>query len=247
MLLRFPSLRRREESDDILQEGTIRLLKSLKEVGPKSVAGLIALAALAIHRASQDLYRSHFGRNPGGTESAPSTARRPRELSIGDEGVQREPADDASTPEDLACWSEFHVRLGQLPNQNRHALDLLYYRELRLTHVAEVMGISERQMRRCWHSTQHELRRTAAWRACPPPTLAENVGSPLVARLFTQRRIGRNVLSTLFCLICEFSCPVFLPHAAYIGRSPSRRSKLLSIRRDLSTFFALGWFITAFP
>jgi RNA polymerase sigma factor (sigma-70 family) len=69
------------------------------------------------------------------------------------------PADAGSAPDELACWSEFHAAAERLPEPERTVFDLLYYHELPPAEVAEVMEVSERQVRRYWQSARRALHR----------------------------------------------------------------------------------------
>jgi RNA polymerase sigma-70 factor (ECF subfamily) len=72
---------------------------------------------------------------------------------------ERHVADGTWSPDDLACWSEFHEAADRLPEPERTAFDLLYYHELPQIEVAGLMHVSERQLRRYWQSARRELHR----------------------------------------------------------------------------------------
>lgn len=161
MFARFPMLHFREEVDDLLQEAIIRLWQSLDEVGPTTVAGFMGLAALQMRRALRDLARRHFGRNHGlsSVDSSSAVTNRPVTDAAGG-SLSTNPTDDpAQSPDELACWSEFHAAADRLPEPDRTAFDLLYYHELPQSEVAELMNVSERQVRRYWQSARLELHR----------------------------------------------------------------------------------------
>jgi DNA-directed RNA polymerase specialized sigma24 family protein len=61
MLRRFPGVARWEETGDILQGATMRLLRSLETLSPNSVAEFLGLAALQMRRELLDLARRHEG------------------------------------------------------------------------------------------------------------------------------------------------------------------------------------------
>jgi RNA polymerase sigma-70 factor (ECF subfamily) len=61
MLRRFPRLRRWEQTDDVVQDATLRLHRSLADVYPESARHFYNLAALQIRRALLDLSKHHFG------------------------------------------------------------------------------------------------------------------------------------------------------------------------------------------
>lgn len=153
MFSKFPRLHDREQAEDVYQEAMVRLWQSLQEVGPTTVAGFMGLAALQMRRALRDLARRHFGRDSG-TEGG----GQPRPLVRGaTDGSLDEQAASDTAPDELACWSEFHVAAGKLPEPERTAFDLLYYHELPSAEVAEIMQVSERQVRRYWQAARFEL------------------------------------------------------------------------------------------
>jgi RNA polymerase sigma-70 factor (ECF subfamily) len=156
MFTRFPVLHRREEAEDVFQEAMVRLWQSLEKVGPTTVAAFMGLAAIQMRRALRDLARRHFGRRNG--EAGKSDERRAVSANLG-RTFENEPGDSTWHPDDLACWSEFHAAADRLPEPERTAFDLLYYHELSQTDVAEMMQVSERQVRRYWQSARRELHR----------------------------------------------------------------------------------------
>jgi RNA polymerase sigma-70 factor (ECF subfamily) len=166
MFSRFPTLHSREHADDLCQEAMLRLWKSLEEVGPATVGEFMGLAALQMRRALRDLARRHFGRNNGSSrpQAESSIANWPvsnRPVSVGDgEAMLANSIDDqAQSPDELACWSEFHEAADRLAEPDKTAFDLLYYHELPQTEVATLMNVSERQVRRYWQSARLELHR----------------------------------------------------------------------------------------
>src|SRR5438128_2369388 len=61
MLRGFACVKRWEDTDDVLQNATIRLLSALREVTPRSARDFFALAALQIRRELIDLARKYNG------------------------------------------------------------------------------------------------------------------------------------------------------------------------------------------
>jgi RNA polymerase sigma-70 factor (ECF subfamily) len=156
MFAQFPALHQREEADDLLQEAMVRLWQSLTEVGPTTVAGFMGLAALQMRRALRDLARHHFGRKE---EAGGHTPPRPVVNGATGHTFEERLGDSTWHPDELACWSEFHAAADRLPEPERTAFDLLYYHELPQADAAEIMQISERQVRRHWQSARRELHR----------------------------------------------------------------------------------------
>jgi DNA-directed RNA polymerase specialized sigma24 family protein len=61
MLRQFPSVARWEQTEDILQNAVVRLLRALKEVRPPSVRAFFGLAATQMRRELIDLARHYQG------------------------------------------------------------------------------------------------------------------------------------------------------------------------------------------
>src|SRR5580692_10001775 len=59
MLRRFPQVKRWAQTDDVLQNALLRLLRSLQKVEPASVRDFLGLAAVEMRRELLDLAR-HF-------------------------------------------------------------------------------------------------------------------------------------------------------------------------------------------
>jgi RNA polymerase sigma factor (sigma-70 family) len=60
-------------------------------------------------------------------------------------------------PSELAAWSEFHERAGQLPDEEREVFDLLWYQGLMQEEAAQLLGVSERTVKRRWQSARLQL------------------------------------------------------------------------------------------
>jgi RNA polymerase sigma-70 factor (ECF subfamily) len=150
MLRNFPALRRWEQTDDVLQNATLRLHRSLADVRPESVRHFYNLAAVQIRRELLDLAKHHFGplgqaahhHTEGGT--APDDETGP---------LAREPA-DAGEPETLEGWTRFHEAVEALPDQEREVFNLLWYEGLDQPGAAEVLGLGLRTVKRRWQKAR---------------------------------------------------------------------------------------------
>jgi RNA polymerase sigma factor (sigma-70 family) len=162
MFSKFPRLHRLEEVDDVFQAAMVRLWQSLEQTQPRTVSGFLALTALQVRRVLLDMVRNHFGR-----DESPGRSRVKRLTALGQlpgnrsrKSFDQEPDEGYWAPDELACWSEFHVGVVQLPARERMAFDLLYYCELNQADAADAMGVSSRQVRRYWRSALSRLRPT---------------------------------------------------------------------------------------
>jgi RNA polymerase sigma factor (sigma-70 family) len=153
MLRRFERVRRWEQTDDVLQSALLRLHRTLAEVRPESPADYYRLAALNIRRELLDLAKHYFG--PCGLGAKHATVEGKAD-SLGGRQEQRAAAhhDD---PDQLARWTEFHEKIAGLPADVRDLFDLLWYQELKQAEVAELLGVSERTIKRRWAAARLQL------------------------------------------------------------------------------------------
>jgi RNA polymerase sigma-70 factor (ECF subfamily) len=149
MLRGYPSVRRWEETDDVLQNALIRLCRALEATRPESARHFYNLAALQIRRELIDLAR-HWG--PLDDGSAPASDDDATNLD-----GQASPADEPGSLED---WTNFHEKVGSLPEEDREVFGLLWYDELNQAEAAEVLGVSVRTVKRRWQSARLQLARS---------------------------------------------------------------------------------------
>ncbi len=149
MLQRFPAVARWEQTGDVLNNALVRLLRALQEVRPDSVRGFFGLAATQIRRELLDLARHYRGPQGLGANQASNHApgRAPQ---------RPDPADDSPGPADAAAdldrWVAFHQAVDGLPDEERDAFGLLFYQGWTQAEAAEVLGVSERTVRRHWQA-----------------------------------------------------------------------------------------------
>ncbi len=152
MLRGYGRVRRWEETDDVMQNAALRLYRSLADVKPATVADFFRLAALNVRRELLDLAKHYYGPQGHGanyqTQGAADTSA-PARLEPTQAG------DD--TPDQLALWTEFHRRAGELPEEERDVFGLLWYQGLTQAEAAEVLGVSERTVKRWWQSARLKL------------------------------------------------------------------------------------------
>ena len=130
MLGQFPAVRAREESGDVLQSALIRLTRALGDVTPKSVREYYGLAAEQLRRELLDLARRH--------------ALRPVGLLLETELAR--PGDSA----DLARGAALQEAVEQLPTNLREVFSLTFYHGWTQPKIAELLQMSDRQVRRLW-------------------------------------------------------------------------------------------------
>jgi len=155
----IPSVRRFEDTDDLLQNSVVRLWKYLAERQPETPVDYFRLAACLIRRELIDLSRHHFGqRNSPVIFESPSSAS---DESVG-QPRHRESNEDSSDPQKLSQWTEFHEYVEKLPEEDRSLFDLLWYQGLTMSETSELLGLPLRSLGRCWKSVRIRLYRDLA-------------------------------------------------------------------------------------
>ena len=154
MLRRYPRVKRWEQTDDVLQNASLRLYRALEQVAPESVRGFLRLASLNIRRELLDLVKHHYGPQGQGANYATKADRSDDETRSGE-------APDAAAlthePGRLAAWTEFHQAVEALPDEEREVFDLLWYQGLPQAEAAALLGVSDRTVKRRWQSARLHL------------------------------------------------------------------------------------------
>lgn len=153
----FARLGRWEQTDDICQNASIRLWNALKATRPTTPAEFHRLAALQIRRELIDQVRRHFGPEGIGANHASNAPN----ASSGSTPPYDSPQ-STYDPVKLSGWAEFHERVNLLPEDERSAFDLIWYQGLTQAEAAEVLGISERTIKRRWLAARLSLGRALA-------------------------------------------------------------------------------------
>jgi RNA polymerase sigma-70 factor (ECF subfamily) len=150
MLRRFPAVGRWEQSEDVLQNASVRLLRALREVRPASTEAFLGLAAAQLRRELLDLKRHYCGpEGPGPHHHTPRG---------GADAPAYEPADTAPDWAELEEWGEFHRQIDGLPERERQVVDLHFYQGLTKAEAAELLGVDVRTVQRLWNAALGRLR-----------------------------------------------------------------------------------------
>jgi RNA polymerase sigma factor (sigma-70 family) len=139
------------ETDDVLQNALVRLLRALREVRPESMRHFFALAAEQMRRELLDLARHYYGPHGHGAHHA---SHGPQDDT---EGAGPEPADRGDDSDELERWCQFHREVERLPAEEREVVGLVFYHGWTQADVAELFGVSERTVRRRWEAALGKL------------------------------------------------------------------------------------------
>lgn len=152
MMGQYPGVKRWAETDDILQNALLRLLKALRDVRPQSPRDFLALATLQIRRELIDMARRFYG--PEGIGANHDSQGREMETVI-----EPRHSPEGSEPFSLMQWSELHEQIDGLPEQEREVVGLLFYQGLDQATAASILSISVRTLQRRWHAALCQLHR----------------------------------------------------------------------------------------
>jgi RNA polymerase sigma-70 factor (ECF subfamily) len=146
MLRDFPGVKRWEQTDDVLQNALLRLMRALNDVHPTCVRDFLALGALQIRRELLDLARHYGGPLGPGAKHATRAGLEDPELPL------KEKADSAPEAAVLDGWHEFHRQVELLPAEEREVVDLLYYQGLPQAQAAAILNVTVRTVQRRWQA-----------------------------------------------------------------------------------------------
>jgi RNA polymerase sigma-70 factor (ECF subfamily) len=148
MLRRYPRVRRWEQTDDVLQNVSLRLCRTLEQITPADVRDFLRLASLSIRRELLDLVKHYCGPQGQGTHHRSGAG------GAGPAAPGVEPPTLAHEPTRLAAWSAFHEAIDHLPDEEREVFDLLWYQGLPQAEAADLLGVTERTIRRRWQEAR---------------------------------------------------------------------------------------------
>ncbi|WP_437193501.1 RNA polymerase sigma factor [Planctomicrobium sp. SH527] len=160
MLRTFPGVNRWEETGDILQASTLRLLRALESLKPNNTRAFFGLAAQQIRRELIDLNRHYQGTYGAGRHIAigPTVCARAGQSEVVFDVV--DPNMTASHLAELERWAEFHIAIDMLPPDQRELVGLVFYHGWTQAQIAELLELDVRTVRRYWQAAclrLHEL------------------------------------------------------------------------------------------
>lgn len=146
MFRNFDRLRRWETASDVVQNAAIRLLRALEQVTPATPCDFFRFAAAQIRRELLDLARHYYGPQGIGTHH--------QRLRAQDFAARAAPEGEAA---ELAEWTEFHLRVDALPEEERAVFDLVWYQELSHADAARLLDTSVWTVRRHYRKAKLRL------------------------------------------------------------------------------------------
>ncbi|MGE3806303.1 MAG: sigma-70 family RNA polymerase sigma factor [Gemmataceae bacterium] len=150
LLREFPAVRRWEETDDVFQNASLRLYRSLESVELTDARHFFRLAALQIRRELIDLSRHYQGPQGHGAHHATL----PRDVNASDQAAPVDDEEATRDPRRVAEWTDFHRSIEELPAEEREVFDLLWYHGLTSEEAASLLGVDARTVRRRWRAAR---------------------------------------------------------------------------------------------
>lgn len=148
MIRGFPNVRGLADTDDVLQNSVMRLLRTLRILKPKTPRDFFNLAAVHIRRELIDLARKTKGKETVPLLPGSSDAPRPCEPV-------------APEMNDTDQWVRFHQAVDQLPLEEREVVGLVFYHGWTQNRIAELFKVDDRTIRRRWASACQKIRAIA--------------------------------------------------------------------------------------
>ena len=156
ILADIPGVKRWDNTDDLLQNASLKLWKALETHHPPTPVDFFRLAACIIRRELIDLSRSRFGPlGLGANHFSPRNGS-----SHGSRIAPLDAGTDSHNPAKLNEWTEFHAYIERLPEDERQLFDLLWYQGLTLAETSDLLGIPLRTLGRYWKLARVKLAET---------------------------------------------------------------------------------------
>ena len=154
MLRSFRTVRRWDDTDDVVQNAAIRFLRALDATPLSTPEHLVNLATLQIRRELVDLARKHRGpESYAANHESNSTV-------VDSEVVMRVSyaADPYVLEPGVERWAAFHEAAAALPAGEREVFELAWFLGAEQVEVAEPLGCSVRTVKRRWDAIKQTLR-----------------------------------------------------------------------------------------
>jgi RNA polymerase sigma-70 factor (ECF subfamily) len=149
----FPRVAVLHQTDDVFHGAAARLVRAIREVKPATPGHFWGLAAECIRRELIDLQRKEYGERGG----KPNVfANRPAEEGKHDALLAGE-ASASDGPLSAMTQTEFHEKVGELPEQERRVFEMVFYGGHTYREVGELLGVSEATAKRRWYDAIEHL------------------------------------------------------------------------------------------
>ena len=151
----FAGVGRWEQTEDVCQIASFKIYEALLATRLNDARHFFRLAAKKIRETLIDLARHYQG--PQGLGANHLTQPPVPADSFSGDAPNYDPGDLTQNPRQLAQWHDLHEAIDGLSEASREMFDLLWYNELPQQRVAELLGISVRQVKRRWRNAKFDL------------------------------------------------------------------------------------------
>lgn len=150
MLRTFPSVRRWDETDDVVQNAAMRLYRAITQIQPRDARGFTGLAAVQIRRELLDLAKKHAG-----PESYAANHETNYRRIDGEHYAKIDAAPGQSDePDRQERWTRLHEAAEALPEDERELFHLVWYLGMKQEEASQLLGCSIRTVKRRWESVK---------------------------------------------------------------------------------------------
>ncbi len=150
----FPKVGRWEQTEDIVQNASLRLCRALEDVQIADTRHFFRLVALQIRRELIDMARHYEGAYGLGRNHQTQRAMSSDDSARSD---RFEAAEITNDPHAVAIWSELHEVIEQLPDDQREVTELLWYHGMSQQEAADLLKVDVRTIKRRWRSARIHL------------------------------------------------------------------------------------------
>jgi RNA polymerase sigma factor (sigma-70 family) len=156
MFSRVPTPDLSNNANTFHDDALIRIWNSIEQMRPETVEEFLEIAAVQIRRSLFELANSCLGsKDDVQLDQMPTIVVQP----TGDETHYDESSMIDNSFDVLARWSGFHQLVGELPEPERRVFDLLFYHAMGYREAADLLKISERQIRLVWLRARRRVAR----------------------------------------------------------------------------------------
>jgi RNA polymerase sigma factor (sigma-70 family) len=148
----FPRLLPRHEVNSVVDEAWMRLMKALETTRPETAAEFYSLMFYKVRQVLLDMARRQT-RDDARCQQEPDEPEDSDASPGGDEG------DTTHDPARLALWTEFHLQVNNLPDQQRLVFDFHFYAGVPQAEIARLLDLHPKQVSRLWLAATGQLGR----------------------------------------------------------------------------------------
>lgn len=157
-----PKVRRWEDTDDLVQNASIRLLEALKVAPIESDRHLLNMAAKKIREQFIDKLRHYSGPRSPMRHHVTNSQRAADGERI--DLIEQAAADDMTSARESEDWRRFHAAVDRLPEQEQEVFEMAWYLGADQKTIAKTLGYSVDQVKKLWKSAKANV---SAATECP--------------------------------------------------------------------------------